>query len=284
VRIKTILKQSYQDFELILLDDCSTDNSVEILSSYKNHSKVSHLLINPTNSGSPFKQWVKGIKLAKGDYIWIAESDDYCELNFLEKLMESMYEGGVVLAFCASNIIDESGTKKGRHKWADALNPTRWESSFKNTGKNEIMQYLRYRNTITNASAVIFKAIAVKNITYPLDMKFCGDWYFWIEILKQGNIVYEKQQLNYFRRHATTTRYIKPFHLEKQRFQEYLQIIKSNSTVLSRLLNLKRYVWVLNEWNFKKEHFPKNALDHFDLPIEFSLFAKIKSNSKYSNE
>ncbi|MGV6829982.1 MAG: glycosyltransferase family 2 protein, partial [bacterium] len=86
-RLFSIFNQTYQDFEVILLDDASTDKSPEILKSYEHHEKVQSLIINDSNSGSPFLQWQRGIQLSKGDLIWIAESDDYCELNFLEILV-----------------------------------------------------------------------------------------------------------------------------------------------------------------------------------------------------
>ena len=54
VRIASILNQSYTNYELILLDDASTDNSVEILEKYKDNPHVSHILVNEKNSGSPF--------------------------------------------------------------------------------------------------------------------------------------------------------------------------------------------------------------------------------------
>lgn len=87
-RLESIFNQTYQNFEVILLDDASTDRSEEILNKYKVNSKVSHLIVNKENSGSPFKQWEKGVELAKGDYIWIAESDDFCEKQFLEILLK----------------------------------------------------------------------------------------------------------------------------------------------------------------------------------------------------
>ena len=89
-RLTSILNQTFQDFELILLDDASTDNSLEILDKYKNNPHVSHLVVNEQNTGSPFKQWMKGILLAKGEWIWIAEADDSSKPNFLETCIEQI--------------------------------------------------------------------------------------------------------------------------------------------------------------------------------------------------
>ena len=75
-RIDSVLNQTYDNFEVIILDDKSTDNSKEVIANYRGHSKISHIVYNEENSGSTFKQWQKGFSLAKGDYIWIAESDD----------------------------------------------------------------------------------------------------------------------------------------------------------------------------------------------------------------
>lgn len=54
-RIDSILKQTFQDFELILLDDASTDGSAALLERWRNHPKVSHIVVNDTNSGSPLR-------------------------------------------------------------------------------------------------------------------------------------------------------------------------------------------------------------------------------------
>ncbi|MBC7566521.1 MAG: glycosyltransferase family 2 protein, partial [Pedobacter sp.] len=78
-RIESVLNQSYQDFELILLDDKSTDDSTVIITSYRDHPKVTQIIINEENSGNTFKQWEKGIAASVGELIWIAESDDWCE-------------------------------------------------------------------------------------------------------------------------------------------------------------------------------------------------------------
>ena len=84
-RLDSILAQTFQDFELILLDDCSTDESRTILEEYARDPRV-RLDFNEVNSGSPFKQWNKGVRFARGKYVWIAESDDYADPRLLEAL------------------------------------------------------------------------------------------------------------------------------------------------------------------------------------------------------
>ena len=73
-RVDSVLRQTFQDFDLILLDDCSTDDSRSILSKYADDPRVK-IEFNEVNSGSSFKQWNKGVGLARGEYVWIAESD-----------------------------------------------------------------------------------------------------------------------------------------------------------------------------------------------------------------
>lgn len=60
-RIESILNQTFQDFEVIILDDCSTDNSKKIIEKYRTHPKVSKIIYNDVNSGNTFKQWNTGI-------------------------------------------------------------------------------------------------------------------------------------------------------------------------------------------------------------------------------
>ena len=89
-RIRSILAQTRRPDEIIFLDDASTDDSLAVVSTFDCFSKV---IVNETNSGMPFKQWMKGIEVATGDCVWIAESDDSCEPRMLERLAESVEEG-----------------------------------------------------------------------------------------------------------------------------------------------------------------------------------------------
>src|SRR5450759_685207 len=113
-RLDSIFNQTFQDFELILLDDCSTDNSFELLKGYSTHPKVSHFIVNKQNSGSTFKQWAKGIELGRGEFLWIAESDDVCEINFLEKVLLPFQKyDNAGLVYCQSWSINDTGQKTG---------------------------------------------------------------------------------------------------------------------------------------------------------------------------
>ena len=81
-RIDSVLEQTYRDFEVIILDDCSPDDSREIIETYRTREKIAHIVYNERNSGSTFMQWQKGFDLAQGEYIWIAESDDFADPGF----------------------------------------------------------------------------------------------------------------------------------------------------------------------------------------------------------
>src|SRR5436190_23659326 len=109
-RLDTVLQQTYRNFEVIILDDCSTDNSKEIIESYRHHPLVTKIEYNKTNSGSTFKQWQKGIGMATGKYVWIAESDDWAFPDFLELLMQKiMNTPNVGICFAGSNWVDDGG-------------------------------------------------------------------------------------------------------------------------------------------------------------------------------
>lgn len=271
-RLESIFNQTYQNFEIILLDDCSDDASIQLLQTYANHSKVSHFIINKQNSGSPFKQWQKGIELAKGEYIWIAESDDSCDVTFLKNLIQ-LLTPEIVLAYCGSITIDSESKVLGVNKWAEPLNAFRWSEDYVNNGKDEIKNYLRYRNIMPNASAVIFKKSTCLKIKTPINMFFCGDWYTWIALLKLGNVAYSKKSLNFYRKHKESTTKIKDIKLEHKRFYEYSSIIENNSSFFERILNRNKYLWIIEEWIHKSRYFCFKDVVKIKMPIDlFTIF------------
>lgn len=274
-RLDSVFNQTYQHFEVILLDDASEDESLVLLNRYANHPKVAHFLVNETNSGSPFKQWQKGIELAKGDYIWIAESDDYCELTFLEELTKTL-NSSITIAYCSSTIVDSNGDFIKNNDWLNALNNRKWTESYIENGKDELKKYLRFRNIMSNASSVIFKRSVAVKVNIPKEYYFCGDWFLWCELAKKGNISYVNQYLNHFRKHAFTTRSTKSIAIEVRRFKEYFSIINTHSTYIFRFLNIRKYEWVVDDWMEKAKQFGFYKSLAAPLPLELYLFFCLK--------
>ena len=207
-RLKSIYAQTYQNIEVIILDDNSQDDSIRLLKKYQNHRKTSHFIINKKNSGSPFKQWKKGIKLAKGKYIWIAESDDWASLDFLEKVVVKLEEDDkLALAYTQSKKVNSSGKiVDDMLNYTYQFQPNKWQNAYINDGNSEIKDYLIYKNTIPNASAVVFRNTPTITRYLNTDMKMVGDWWFWVHIIKGRKIAFIPERLNFFRNHANSTR------------------------------------------------------------------------------
>ena len=207
-RLGSIERQTYRDFEVILLDDASTDDSVQIL---KRFAREHHcqLVCNEHNSGNAFKQWNKGLNLATGQYVWIAEADDYADERFLETLvgrLEQNPECG--LAYCNSSAVDASG------HIIDLVRPTmydvdltRWQRDFVGSGREECIRYLIRENTIQNASAVVFKR-GLCDVVGGADesLQLASDWKFWASMLCVSDLAFVAAPLNYFRTHGSSVR------------------------------------------------------------------------------
>ena len=200
LRIESILSQTFQDFEIIILDDCSTDNSWEFLLQYSSLPKVSHCIRNTVNSGSTFKQWKKGIELAKGEVIWIAESDDWADPDFLMQTFNLMNSKQLALVITGSHYVDSED------KIIDEVKSEYGRGVFE--GNQFCRDFMYSRNGIVNASAVIFSKVYVKNkmLDRIEDFKLSGDHFFWVQLLKDQRVGVLDNRLNYFRWHSKSVR------------------------------------------------------------------------------
>lgn len=206
LRIETIMRQTYTNFELILLDDASTDGSAEVLKDYQNNEKVSCLEINGQNTGSPFLQWKKGISKARGEYIWIAESDDLAELKMLEmavSLLEKYQDASFV--FFGAHLIDANGNKlrKDYDRWTfQKKHSRRGYKVFE--GKKYVTHNLYWKNYVYNASGVIFRKAYFSTLkdSQCFDMRYTGDWLFWVQLALQGQVIEVYRKMNYYRKHC----------------------------------------------------------------------------------
>ena len=204
-RLRSILEQSVLPREIIFIDDVSDDDSVLVARSILEESGIPFMVeVNETNVG-PYANWKKGLSLANGEFVWIAEADDTCAPDFLETVMapaEAAEE--IVISYAQSRKIHGTGNTISPDSLAhtDEISASKWKSSYIELGVREVVDALVYRNTIPNVSACVMKRAEAVEASSVLDSyRYCGDWAFYARMLRNGRIAYNHRPLNAFRRH-----------------------------------------------------------------------------------
>ncbi|UVK44418.1 glycoside hydrolase family 99-like domain-containing protein [Mesorhizobium sp. AR07] len=211
-RLDSIYQQTYRNIEVILMDDCSSDQSQSILEEYyMKNPEITRKIFNNENSGGPFHQWAKGLKWATGNLVWIAESDDFCDEKFLEVLVRCFDDEAVMLAYGESIFVDRAGAPLANnfHNYLDDLkSPQKWGRPYVETAHNEVKTVLGIKNTIPNASGAIFRRpISMPLLTDEtwLSMRVAGDWVFYLHLIRGGKIAFTPKAVNFFRRYQGST-------------------------------------------------------------------------------
>ncbi|WP_264531337.1 glycosyltransferase [Flavobacterium sp. N502540] len=205
--LDSLVKQTYSNLEIIIVDDCSTDGSQEILKEYVHHSNI-NLKLQTENSGSYVKASNYGASFANGEYILFAQCDDFAEAHQIQTLIEKFKEypsAGVV--FSKSKLVDEKGISfsddfVGREKsFKKAVDKTSLVSGEK------MKEFLSFSCVIPNLSAALIKReLFLKVNGLSTSYLVVADWEFWLDMTEVTDFVYVSEPLNYFRQHATTIR------------------------------------------------------------------------------
>lgn len=256
-RLYSILRQNYKIYELIFLDDCSTDQSRVLFDEIEN--KISKLvpikkIYNEKNSGSAFKQWQKGFSYAKGDYVWIAEADDYCQKKLLKTLVKPIKQDeNIVISYADTAFIDAKGNLllKSIKKELDIQNTGHWDKSYINDGVKEIKKYSYLNDTIANVSSSIIKNGEYQELLKEsLSYKQSGDWIFYINLLKTGDIAYTDKVLNYYRMHGNniSSQMKNKDHIEEikkihAKNKEEFQLGKKEQQEMAKRIDFLKKVW-----------------------------------------
>lgn len=233
-RLSSILNQTYKPYEIIFLDDSSTDNSIETarLILEKAGIKVT-ILENPKNEGV-FRQWIKGIRLAEGELVWIAEADDFCDQKLLERIVPRFEDERVNLAYAQSQIVDERSRKidYSYTTYTGDLSQDKWNESYCQCGSLELNEGLAIKNTIPNASAVVIRKSALIGIEDILtSFKICGDWLAYAYVLRNGKVSFCSEILNYHRRHSKSV-----INISERSILFYQELFKVSKFILSNYI------------------------------------------------
>jgi glycosyltransferase involved in cell wall biosynthesis len=214
-RIESILDQTFRDFEFIILDNASTDDSREVIESYASSDPRIKAIFNPENNGNPFRQWGLGLGQAKGEFVWIAESDDFADPSLLETLVDRLdRHPGVGLAMCQTWMVDQDGNiidnyidRLRTHQHNCTFDLSRWSEDFMCDGRDYCAKHLSLRSTIPNASGVLFRRSTLEAAGgAPTYMSYLGDYMTYVKVLLISDIAFVSKSLNYFRQHTETTR------------------------------------------------------------------------------
>lgn len=209
-RLDSIYSQTFRDFEVIILDDASVDTSREVIGRYVERNNTFYYA-NSVNSGSTFAQWALGVSKARGEYIWIAESDDFADKRFLETALEVFKNSSVGLVCLGSFEVDEKSNIIGPafdfSTQRNSKSSTKKINKFSGDSTKFIRKYLVKGNFLPNVSALVFRRKALEGLLTEVDdFRFVGDWYLYILCVSKWGVSSVNSRLNYFRTHNSTTR------------------------------------------------------------------------------
>jgi glycosyltransferase involved in cell wall biosynthesis len=192
--LNSILSQSYSDFEVLIMDDCSPDNTSEVARSF-NDPRVKHIRNEP-NLGH-LRNYNKGISLSRGKYVWLISADDYLRSgDVLRKYVELMDANPRVgYTFCSglgvgvgfdTQIMGCYSVKKDR----DRVFPG-----------HLLLKKLLRSNFILAAAGMVRRECYEKISLFPLDLPYAGDWYLWAVFALHFDVGYFTEPMVCYRKH-----------------------------------------------------------------------------------
>lgn len=249
-RVQSILDQTYPEFELHVIDDCSTDQTMDALSQFSD----SRLTISRRkfNSGSPFTAWLDAsatLGVTPFDYVWIAESDDRAEAHFLERGVRALDETTAAdLYYCHSWFIDDADLIIGHSiSYLNRVFPgVDWNAHWHMSGNDFIRTCLIRGMAIPNMSSALMRAGAFKAAVRSSFTKYklAADWVFAIRAATQGDVLFDPWDGNHFRHHARTSR--KETNLPRMLFEH---MSATRSAYLSGAVDRPTYAKQMRVWS-----------------------------------
>jgi len=216
-RLDSIINQNNPPAEILILDDCSQDSSLQIVYDRMKTVDVDNIIIpNQINSGNILKQWEKGILNAQNDWIWIAESDDAAALDFIESAAELIHNFKSDLIVFESKIIDEESNTVFENSHFNRIHvPTILNTTAPGEALTVEMRQLKkdgflIRNLFVNASAIIWRKSylleALRKTIQKNPPILVGDWCLYLNLDDNCKITYCDRSLNQFRRSSLSVR------------------------------------------------------------------------------
>lgn len=179
--IKSVINQTCKDFEFLLIDDGTKDNSIGVAKELLEKSDVNYKIITQQNSGVSVAR-NKGIELSEGEYITFLDSDDYIDTRFVELMYGRAKDTGCDVVFCDYSEVDANGNILVKNR-------TNYLTDFI-SGKEAALRQLSDEITIGMRSAIYKKSIIEdNNISFDYNRKYGEDMVFIVKTLMFANKV-----------------------------------------------------------------------------------------------
>ena len=221
-RMDTLLAQTYENLQILVIDDCSTDHSLEVLRRYQSHSNVT-LIVREVNGG-----WAavsnQGLEMATGEFVIFANCDDACDPQMIQRLVDAMTGNPTAgIAFCRSLLVDEHNTVLGDDfVIREPSFRTRCATDTLLTGY-EMNRFLLHSCVIPNLSAALIRTACFSLVGHlSSSYRVCCDWDLYFRIVAHYDVVYVAKALNKFRQHHTT---IRSTTKERVIYEEYFRLL-----------------------------------------------------------
>lgn len=170
--IESVLAQTYANFELIIVDDCSTDKTAQLAEAFAAKDNRVRLVKNKENSGVS-KTRLNGLNLSEGEWIAILDSDDAWAMEKLEKQTTLQERTGADLLFTGSAFMDFEGE------------PINW---YLHAPSEVSYRQLLKQNVLSNSSALVRRELYARH--YVVEDGMHEDFAIWLGILKEGRKAY----------------------------------------------------------------------------------------------
>lgn len=194
--VDSIIDQTYENLEIILVNDGSTDNSGKIAESYIKIDKRIKVYHKENGGLSDARNF--GIKKSKGEYLAFVDSDDFIEKNMYEVLLSNLKEYNADISICGRYIVYPDGKKNNRVGEIKKIKMNKRES---------LIQLNSYSYFDMSACDKLFKRNLFEDIEFPFGKK-CEDYYTMYKIFAKSNLViYDSIPLyNYYQRANSISR------------------------------------------------------------------------------
>lgn len=206
--LEGLISQTFTDFELIIVDDCSSDGSQDILREYAEKDVRIKLHLLEKNTGSYVHSANFGASMAIAPYIIFEQCDDYAEPMQLEKLYYAALKNPEVgVVYSCSHMVDAEGRDLGTD--FDRRNSCFRKFCFTDTliPKEQMGMFFLQACVIPNLSAALIKREWFQKMNgLSTNYLVLADWDFWFKLTTQCDFYYLREPLNNFRQHNTTIR------------------------------------------------------------------------------